>query len=116
MKLIPIAVASTVFALSLSALAEDMPGMKMDGMEGMQMKQETKQAPVATADGTIKAIDTTKHTVTISHGAVPTVQWPPMTMAFSIKEDQLTGLTAGDRVSFSFRVEGGRATIVSIKK
>jgi len=44
------------------------------------------------------------------------VQWPPMTMAFSIKEDQLTGLTAGDRVSFSFRVEGGRATIVSIKK
>ncbi|KDD65282.1 heat-shock protein HtpX [Pseudomonas mandelii PD30] len=116
MKLIPIAVASTVFALSLSALAEDMPGMKMDGMEGMQMKQETKQAPVATADGTIKAIDTTKHTVTISHGAVPTVQWPPMTMAFSIKEDQLTGLTAGDRVLFSFRVEGGRATIVSIKK
>jgi Cu(I)/Ag(I) efflux system periplasmic protein CusF len=71
---------------------------------------------VATADGTIKAIDTTKHTVTISHGAVPAVQWPPMTMAFSVTEDQLTGLTAGDRVSFSFRVEGGRATSVSIKK
>ncbi|WP_095128555.1 copper-binding protein [Pseudomonas sp. Irchel s3h14] len=116
MKLTLIAVASTVFTLSLSAHAEDMPGMKMDGMEGMQMKQETTQAPVATADGTIKAIDTVKHTVTISHGAVPAVQWPPMTMAFSVKEDQLTGLTAGDRVSFSFRVEGGRAAIVSIKK
>ena len=116
MKLTLIAVASTVVALSLSARAEDMPGMKMDGMEGMQMKQETKQAPVANADGTIKAIDTTKHTVTISHGAVPAVQWPPMTMAFSVTEDQLTGLTAGDRVSFSFRIEGGRATIVSIKK
>ena len=116
MKLIPIAVASTVFALSLSALAEDMPGMKMDGMEGMQKKQETTQAPVATADGTIKAINTTKHTVTISHGAVPAVQWPPMTMAFSVTEDQLTGLKAGDRVSFSFRLEGGKATIVSIQK
>ena len=116
MKLTLIAVASTVLALSLSAYAEDMPGMKMDGMEGMQMKQETKQAPVATADGTIKAIDTTKHTVTIAHGAVPAVQWPPMTMAFSVTEDQLTGLMAGDRVTFSFRLEGNKATIVSIKK
>ena len=80
------------------------------------MKQDTTQAPVATADGTIKSIDTTKHTVTISHGAVPSVQWPPMTMAFSVTEDQLTGLSVGDRVSFSFRLEGGKATIVSIKK
>jgi Cu(I)/Ag(I) efflux system protein CusF len=116
MKLTLIAVASTVVTLSFSALAEDMPGMKMDGMEGMQMKQETKQAPVATSDGTIKAIDTSKHTVTISHGAVPAVQWPPMTMAFSVTEDQLTGMTTGDRVTFSFRLEGNKATIVSIKK
>ncbi|RON45080.1 heat-shock protein HtpX [Pseudomonas frederiksbergensis] len=116
MKLTMIAVASTVVTLSFSALAEDMPGMKMEGMEGMKMEPETKQAPVATADGTIKAIDSTKHTVTISHGAVPTVQWPPMTMAFSVADDQLKGLTAGDRVSFSFRLDGGRATIVSISK
>jgi Cu(I)/Ag(I) efflux system protein CusF len=116
MKLTLIAVASTVFTLSLSAHAEDMPGMKMDGMEGMQMKQETTQAPVATADGTIKAIDTMKHTVTISHGAVAAVQWPPMTMAFSVTEDQLKGLKAGDRVSFSFRLKDGSAAIVSISK
>jgi Cu(I)/Ag(I) efflux system protein CusF len=116
MKLTLIAVASTVFTLSLSAHAEDMPGMKMDGMEGMQMKQETTQAPVATADGRIKTIDTAKHTVTISHGAVPAVQWPPMTMAFSVTEEQLKGLTPGDHVSFSFRLEDGKATIVSIKK
>lgn len=116
MKLTMIAVASTVFALSLSAYAEDMPGMKMDGMEGMQMKQETKQTPVATAEGTIKAIDPTKHTVTISHGAVPAVQWPPMTMAFSVTENQMTGLIVGDRVTFSFRLDGGKAAIVSIKK
>ncbi|MBN3968288.1 heat-shock protein HtpX [Pseudomonas sp. 43NM1] len=116
MKLTMIAVASTVFALSLSVHAEDMPGMKMDGMEGMQMEQETKQAQVANAEGTIKAIDSTKHTVTISHGAVPAVQWPPMTMAFTVTEDQMAGLMIGDRVSFSFRIEGGKVAIVSIKK
>ena len=85
MKLTLIAVASTVFVLSLSARAEDMPGMQMDGMEGMEMKQESKQAPVASAEGTIKSMDTAKHTVTLAHGAVPAVQWPPMTMAFSVE-------------------------------
>jgi len=116
MKLTLITVASTVVLFSLATHAEDMPGMKMDGMEGMEMKQESKQAPVASAEGTIKAIDPAKHTVTLAHGAVPAVQWPPMTMAFSVAEDQLTGLKVGDRVSFSFRLEGGKATIVSIKK
>lgn len=37
-------------------------------------------------------------------------------MAFSVAEDQLAGLSVGDRVSFSFRLEGEKATIVSIKK
>jgi hypothetical protein len=44
MKLMQIAVASTAFTLSRSAHSEDMPGMKMDGREGMQMEQEIKQA------------------------------------------------------------------------
>ncbi|WP_442110825.1 copper-binding protein [Pseudomonas sp. NUPR-001] len=116
MKLTLITVASTAIMFSFATRAEDMQGMKMDGMEGMEMKQESKQAPVASAEGTIKAIDPAKHTVTLAHGAVPAVQWPPMTMAFSVAEEQLTGLNVGDHVSFSFRLEGGKATIVSIKK
>ncbi|KTC56213.1 copper-binding protein [Pseudomonas moraviensis] len=116
MKLTMIAVASTVFALSLSVHAEDMPGMKMDGTAGMEMKQNARQAQVANAEGTIKAIDTTKHTVTLSHGAVPAVQWPPMTTAFSVTEDQMKGLAVGDRVSFFFKLVDGKAAIVSINK
>lgn len=116
MKLTLIAVASTAVVLSLSTYAQDMPGMKMEGMGDMEMKQESKPAPVASAEGTIKAIDPAKHAVTLAHGAVPAVQWPPMTMAFSVTEDQLKGLKIGDHVSFSFWLEGGRATIVSIKK
>ncbi|MCE4054722.1 copper-binding protein [Pseudomonas sp. Au-Pse12] len=117
MKLTLIAVAGTVAALSLSAQAEDMPGMKMDAtsMKGMQIQQETQQAPVAKAEGTIKAIDTTKHTVTVAHGAVPAVQWPAMTMAFNATAKQLEGLKAGDKVAFEFRADGMAATIVSIK-
>lgn len=43
MKLTLIAAASTVATLSFSALAEGMSGMKMDGMEGVQMKHFTPQ-------------------------------------------------------------------------
>ena len=116
MKLTLIRVASTAVVLSFAAHAQYTSAMKMDGMEGMEMKQESRQMAVADAEGTIKAIDPAKHTVTLAHGAVPAVQWPPMTMAFSVSDDQLAGLKVGDRVSFTFRVEGGKGTIVSIKK
>lgn len=113
MKLIQIAFASALAALSLATHAQDMPGMNMNGMP---MKQETQQAQQATAEGRIKAIDTAKQRVTIAHGAVPAVQWPPMTMAFAATSEQLAGLAIGDRVTFAFRLEGGAATILSIKK
>ncbi|MGY4816796.1 copper-binding protein [Pseudomonas chlororaphis subsp. piscium] len=118
MKLIQIAFASALAALSLAAHAEDMPGMKMDdmNMNGMPMKQQTQQAQQATAEGRIKAIDTAKQRVTIAHGSVPAVQWPPMTMAFAATAEQLQGLAIGDQVTFAFRLEGGAATILSIKK
>ncbi|AXI61335.1 heat-shock protein HtpX [Pseudomonas kribbensis] len=116
MKLIPITFAGTLVAFAFTVQAEDMPGMKMDDMQGMQMQSATQQAPAANAEGTIKAIDATKHTVTIAHGAVAALQWPPMTMGFAATQEQLAGLTVGDRVRFSFRMEGSKATIVSINK
>ena len=41
---------------------------------------------------------------------------PAMTMPFFGQPDQLQGLAVGDRVSFSFTVEGGRHVLVSITK
>jgi Cu(I)/Ag(I) efflux system protein CusF len=108
MKLGLIAVFGIAGMLSFAAWAEDMAGMKM--------QQESQSSAVASAEGTIKAIDPVKHTVTLAHGAVPALQWPPMTMGFSVAEEQLAGFEVGDRVVFSFRVDGGRAVIVSMKK
>ncbi|MGO3623518.1 MAG: copper-binding protein [Pseudomonas helleri] len=44
------------------------------------------------------------------------MQWPPMTMGFAVTDTQMAGLAVGDNVAFSFRMEGSKATIVSIKK
>lgn len=41
---------------------------------------------------------------------------PAMTMGFSATEQQLKGLKVGDKVSFDFRMNGGTATIVGIRK
>lgn len=113
MKKILIAVVSTVAALSLPVVAEDMPGMKMDymPMEGMQMQQ----TPTAKASGTVKAIDTEKSTVTIAHGSVASLKWPAMTMGFSATAQQLEGLKVGDQVTFEFQAEGMAATITAIE-
>ncbi|MFS2069136.1 copper-binding protein [Pseudomonas sp. CT11-2] len=117
MKLTLIATASTLVALAFPAHAAQMPGMKMDdmNMDGTPTKQQAAQAPVAKATGTVKAIDSTKHTLTIAHGAVPAVQWPPMTMGFRATEEQLASVKVGDKVNFEFQLEGATATITSIE-
>ncbi|QIE91341.1 copper-binding protein (plasmid) [Pseudomonas nitroreducens] len=101
-----------MFALSFSVIAEDMPGMKMDGvsMDGSQA------AATASAEGTIKAIDGERHSVTLAHGPVAALQWPPMTMAFKTDPGQLDNLQVGDKVAFEFLYEGGASKIVNIRK
>ncbi len=116
MKTTRIALASLFAALPFAAQAEDMPNMNMDAKPtaGMPM-QQAAEAPAAQATGTVKAIDNQKQIVTLAHSAVPSLQWPPMTMGFKATADQLKGLKVGDRVAFEFQADGMNATIVSIK-
>ncbi|MGP5739586.1 copper-binding protein [Pseudomonas aeruginosa] len=107
-----IAAGTLLLALSFAATAEDMPGMNMDGMNA----ESSKTAPSASAEGTIKAIDNERHTVTLAHGPVAALQWPPMTMAFKTEPGQLDNLQVGDKVAFEFLYEGGASKIVNIRK
>ncbi|MDH4566342.1 copper-binding protein [Pseudomonas sp. BN414] len=115
MKNILIAITSAVAALSFPAFAEDMPGMNMDAKTTPE-QQAVEQAPTAQATGTVRAIDNQKQVVTLAHSAVPSLQWPPMTMGFKATAEQLKGLKVGDRVTFEFQADGMNATIVSIKR
>ncbi|WP_207886605.1 copper-binding protein [Pseudomonas sp. 30_B] len=117
MKTPLVAAGALLCALSFAATAEDMPGMKMDGMsmDGMNM-ESPKAAPTASAEGTIKAIDGERHTVTLAHGPVAALKWPPMTMAFKTAPGQLDSLQVGDKVDFEFSNGNGGASILSIRK
>lgn len=66
---------------------------------------DVPQATHHLTDGTIKAIK--PDAITIAHEAVPSLNWPPMTMGFKPPEKGLPeDLKVGDRVSFSFTQTG----------
>lgn len=112
-------IAGMTVVLSQAAMAADTQPKSMDrmsmGQQGTPAEEPGSVAPTAEASGTIKAINAEKGTVTITHGPVPTLKWPPMTMDFSATPEQVKGLKAGDEVKFQFRAEGMEAKILSIQ-
>lgn len=96
-------------------IAQTMGDMKaMPGMTGM-----THSAPAAkTGQGTgvITAIDTKANTLTIRHGAIPSVSWPAMTMTFKASPPTLLhGLTVGQTIGFDVRTQGMAAEVTAVR-
>ena len=55
--------------------------------------------------------------VTLTHEAVPALQWPPMTMPFPLATPDLArGLKPGDKVRFTLRVQGDENLVTAIEK
>ena len=81
--------------------------------------QPSTDDELAAASGRIRAINTESRTLTIEHGPVPEMNWPPMTMDFAVQRPgQLRGLRSGNRVEFRFqrRQQGNRYMIDRIRK
>jgi Cu(I)/Ag(I) efflux system membrane fusion protein len=56
--------------------------------------------------GTVRGIDAQQGKVELDHEAMPSMQWPAMTMGFLVEDaNQLAGLKPGDRVEFELRAE-----------
>ena len=105
--------------LTPAAFAEEMKGMEMKHsmpMDNMQMEQTHTSTQSAKATGTVRKIKQNGGSVTIAHGAVPELEWPPMTMDFKATSEQLQGLKEGDEIEFEFTSEGMNSIITSIKQ
>jgi Cu(I)/Ag(I) efflux system periplasmic protein CusF len=86
-------------------------GMKdMKDMPMGQAKQTT-----ATASGTITAVNATAKKVTIDHGPIPEIKWPPMKMEFAAAPSvDLGKVKTGDKVRFTLSGSGSTYTVQSI--
>ena len=71
-------------------------------------------AKSAAATGTVESVDTAAGKITIAHGAVESVGWPAMTMAFKATPEQIASVKAGQKIDFKFEALGMDATITSI--
>jgi RND family efflux transporter MFP subunit len=74
------------------------------GFVAPQAKEVPKAAGTGhKAEGTIDEIDATSGTVSVSHGPVPSLKWPAMTMEFKVANSALLkNMKPGDPVSFEF--------------
>jgi Cu(I)/Ag(I) efflux system membrane fusion protein len=73
-------------------------------------------AKPALAEATGRVEQVTKDGVTLSHGPVPAIGWPAMTMTFRADPMLLRGLKVGDQVQFAFDPPPAAPTVRRIAK
>ena len=74
------------------------------------------QSDTVAATGTIKRVDPAKRTMNLSHGPIPAVNWPAMTMDFAVApEVDLSALKPGQQVEFRMKGSGMSYTITEVK-
>lgn len=66
--------------------------------------------------GVVKKVDPATGKVTLAHGAVTTLNWPPMTMAFTVQDkSMLAKLPQEKKVEFEFQQRGSDYVITAVK-
>jgi len=133
-----------VLALSTSALAlaqsGNIKGMDKDSHQGMQMDMNkdmkmnmdknahegmskgakgqsgAKKEQKHQATATVKAVDSSKGTVTLAHDPVKSLNWPAMTMGFSVKDKMLFDkMTVGKKVNVELVQDGSQYVVTDVK-
>jgi len=116
MKAIYTLFTASTFAV-LSALAS--PAWAQATMDHSKMG-ETKTAPASAAtmaDAEVRKIDMARGRVTLKHGEIKSLDMPPMTMVFTVKDKgMLEGVKPGDKVKFKVVNDNGTLTVTEINK
>lgn len=107
----------SVKKLLIVALIAAFAGFAWLSLPGFDQKQTPgARQQTASGSGLVVGIDREKGVLTISHGAMPALSMPPMTMGYSVKnKDQLADLQPMQRVEFQVTYDGNDYSITEIK-
>jgi Cu/Ag efflux protein CusF len=109
-------VLSVALALSLAVPAAS--HAQSGDMKGMDMGKKPAAGAQTThkATGVIKKVDPKAGIVTLAHDPVKSLNWPAMTMGFTVKDKALLDkLQAGKKVEFDFVQQGKDYVITTVK-
>lgn len=68
------------------------------------------------ADGEIRKVDKDAGKLTIKHGSIPSMDMPPMTMVYRVKDaGMLDKVKPGDKIKFLAENVGGAFTVTQIE-
>ena len=113
MKLIHVA---SIVALAAAPLAHAQSDAHDHAPGAAAHGAEKADAEGHRAKGTVKSVSAEKGTVTIAHGAVPSLKWPAMTMTFKAADRKLIENTKpGAQVNFAFQQKDKDYVITSLK-
>ncbi len=87
---------------------------------GDQGRHQMAQAPAAAdaqmIDGLVKKVDKSAGKLTLSHGPLPALGMPAMTMVFRVKDAAwLDQMKAGDKIRFMAEKVNGAYTVVHVE-
>lgn len=114
-------IATTLILVATLSASAAFAQQKMDTMKPMETaKKPTAEATMAQVPqmthkgvGVVKKLDAKAGVVTLAHEAVNSMNWPPMTMGFMVKDKMLLDkLTVGKKVEFEF-VQDASAHVVT---
>ena len=83
---------------------------------GQPMQHGDMKSAAAMADGEVRKVDKSAGKITIKHGAIPSMDMPPMTMVYRVKDPaMLDGVKQGDKVKFVAENVGGQFVVTNIE-
>lgn len=86
-------------------------------MTGLLLVGVCSSAMAEWANGEIRRLDPENKRLTIKHGDIKSIDMPPMTMVFYVKEPSLLGgLQVQDAVEFQATAEGTKYIVTAIRK
>ena len=105
-----------VFTIALALAVTSLPGRAQTDHSAHHGGAQVAQA-AALADGEIRKVDKEAKKLTIKHGPIPSIDMPPMTMVFQVKDPaMLDQVKAGDKVKFQAEKAGGQYVVTKIEK
>lgn len=105
-----------ILATLLYGLTGASPVLAHGGESHDNSGASTTVPQAAEGDGVIKSIDEDKSAITLQHGPIAALNWPPMTMTFKVESaDVLKGAEVGNRVHFALKNEGGKPVVVKLQ-